>query len=137
VIGQMLPGLMSVLHPEVAAPEAVRGPYVVFAGNVGDDNAPPTPSPCYEPRRTDPTMPPQVRTVSAEHHQAEVPGYRPGRARRTSGRRAGYSATCSRSTGLIRAAYAIDRQRSAVDRIGSCLVQLFSSDWGLAAMPRR
>jgi uncharacterized protein YgbK (DUF1537 family) len=39
VIGQMLPGLVSVLRPEVAAPEAVGVPYVVFAGNVGDDNA--------------------------------------------------------------------------------------------------
>lgn len=39
VMGQMLPGLVSVLLPEVAAPEAVGVPYVVFAGNVGDDNA--------------------------------------------------------------------------------------------------
>jgi uncharacterized protein YgbK (DUF1537 family) len=38
VIGQMLPGLVSVLRPQVAAPEAVGVPYVVFAGNVGDDN---------------------------------------------------------------------------------------------------
>jgi uncharacterized protein YgbK (DUF1537 family) len=38
VIGQMLPGLVSVLLPEVAAPEAVGVPYVVFAGNVGDDS---------------------------------------------------------------------------------------------------
>ena len=38
VIGQMLPGLVSVLVPEVAAPEAVGVPYVVFAGNVGDDD---------------------------------------------------------------------------------------------------
>jgi uncharacterized protein YgbK (DUF1537 family) len=39
VIGQMLPGPVSVLRPQVAAPEAVGMPYVVFARNVGDDNA--------------------------------------------------------------------------------------------------
>jgi hypothetical protein len=35
VIGQMLPGLVSVLRPVEAAPEMVGVPYVVFAGNIG------------------------------------------------------------------------------------------------------
>ena len=39
VIGQMLPGLVSVLRPVEAAPEMVGVPYVVFAGNVGGDDA--------------------------------------------------------------------------------------------------
>jgi uncharacterized protein YgbK (DUF1537 family) len=38
VIGQMLPGLVSVLRPVDAAPEIVGVPYVVFAGNVGGDD---------------------------------------------------------------------------------------------------
>ena len=38
VLGQLLPGLVSVFRPLEAAPEAVDLPYVVFAGNVGDDN---------------------------------------------------------------------------------------------------
>lgn len=39
VLGQLFPGMVSVLKPE-EAPEAVIGmPYVVFAGNVGDENA--------------------------------------------------------------------------------------------------
>jgi uncharacterized protein YgbK (DUF1537 family) len=38
VIGQLLPGMVSVFRPIEAAPEAVDTPYVVFAGNVGDDN---------------------------------------------------------------------------------------------------
>ena len=38
VIGQVLPGMVSVLRPHEAAPEAVGKPYVVFAGNVGDEN---------------------------------------------------------------------------------------------------
>jgi uncharacterized protein YgbK (DUF1537 family) len=38
VLGQLLPGLVSVLRPIEAAPEAVGTPYVVFAGNVGDEN---------------------------------------------------------------------------------------------------
>jgi uncharacterized protein YgbK (DUF1537 family) len=37
VLGQLLPGLVSVLRPMDAAPEAVGTPYVVFAGNVGDE----------------------------------------------------------------------------------------------------
>jgi uncharacterized protein YgbK (DUF1537 family) len=37
VVGQLLPGLISVFRPVEAAPEAVGIPYVVFAGNVGDD----------------------------------------------------------------------------------------------------
>ena len=37
VAGQLFPGLISVFHPIDAAPEAVGMPYVVFAGNVGDD----------------------------------------------------------------------------------------------------
>ena len=39
VVGQLLPGAISVLRP-LQAPEEVRGvPYVVFAGNVGDDDS--------------------------------------------------------------------------------------------------
>jgi uncharacterized protein YgbK (DUF1537 family) len=38
VLGQLLPGLISVFRPIEAAPEAIGTPYVVFAGNVGDDN---------------------------------------------------------------------------------------------------
>ena len=38
VLGQLLPGLISVFRPIEAAPEAVGTPYVVFAGNVGDDH---------------------------------------------------------------------------------------------------
>jgi uncharacterized protein YgbK (DUF1537 family) len=38
VIGQLLPGMISVFRPVDAAPEAVGIPYVVFAGNVGDEN---------------------------------------------------------------------------------------------------
>jgi uncharacterized protein YgbK (DUF1537 family) len=38
VLGQMLPGLVSVLRPVDAAPEMVGVPYVVFAGNVGGDD---------------------------------------------------------------------------------------------------
>ncbi|WP_197724231.1 four-carbon acid sugar kinase family protein [Mycolicibacterium aurum] len=38
VIGQLFPGIVSVFRPIEAAPEAVGIPYVVFAGNVGDDD---------------------------------------------------------------------------------------------------
>jgi uncharacterized protein YgbK (DUF1537 family) len=38
VLGQLLPGMVSVLRPIEATPEAVGVPYVVFAGNVGDEN---------------------------------------------------------------------------------------------------
>ena len=38
VIGQLLPGMVSVFRPIEAAPEAVGTPYVVFAGNVGNDD---------------------------------------------------------------------------------------------------
>jgi len=38
VIGQLFPGMVSVFRPIDAAPEAVGTPYVVFAGNVGDDD---------------------------------------------------------------------------------------------------
>jgi uncharacterized protein YgbK (DUF1537 family) len=38
VIGQLFPGMVSVFRPIEAAPEAVGTPYVVFAGNVGDDD---------------------------------------------------------------------------------------------------
>ena len=38
VLGQLLPGLVSVFLPIEAAAEAIGTPYVVFAGNVGDDN---------------------------------------------------------------------------------------------------
>jgi uncharacterized protein YgbK (DUF1537 family) len=37
VAGQLFPGVISVFHPLDAAPEALGMPYVVFAGNVGDD----------------------------------------------------------------------------------------------------
>jgi uncharacterized protein YgbK (DUF1537 family) len=37
VAGQLFPGMISVFRPADAAPEAVGMPYVVFAGNVGDD----------------------------------------------------------------------------------------------------
>jgi uncharacterized protein YgbK (DUF1537 family) len=37
VAGQLFPGLVSVFRPVDAAPEAVGMPYIVFAGNVGDD----------------------------------------------------------------------------------------------------
>jgi uncharacterized protein YgbK (DUF1537 family) len=38
VVGQLLPGMVSVFRPIEAAPEAVGTPYVVFAGNVGNDD---------------------------------------------------------------------------------------------------
>lgn len=38
VLGQLFPGMVSVFRPIEAAPEAVGTPYVVFAGNVGDDD---------------------------------------------------------------------------------------------------
>jgi uncharacterized protein YgbK (DUF1537 family) len=37
VLGQLFPGLVSVFRPVDAAPEAVGTPFVVFAGNVGDE----------------------------------------------------------------------------------------------------
>jgi uncharacterized protein YgbK (DUF1537 family) len=37
VVGQLLPGMVSVFRPIEAAPEAIGMPYVVFAGNVGDE----------------------------------------------------------------------------------------------------
>ncbi len=39
VLGQLFPGLVSVLRPVDAAPHAVGMPYVVFAGNVGGPQA--------------------------------------------------------------------------------------------------
>jgi uncharacterized protein YgbK (DUF1537 family) len=39
VLGQLFPGMVSVFRPVKAAPEAVGVPYVVFAGNVGDEEA--------------------------------------------------------------------------------------------------
>ena len=38
VLGQLLPGLVSVFRPIEAPDEVVGVPYVVFAGNVGDEN---------------------------------------------------------------------------------------------------
>ena len=38
VLGQLLPGLVSVFRPVEALPQVVGVPYVVFAGNVGDEN---------------------------------------------------------------------------------------------------
>jgi len=37
VLGQLLPGLVSVFRPVEAIPAVVGTPYVVFAGNVGDE----------------------------------------------------------------------------------------------------
>jgi uncharacterized protein YgbK (DUF1537 family) len=37
VLGQLLPGMVSVFRPIDATPEVVGTPYVVFAGNVGDE----------------------------------------------------------------------------------------------------
>ena len=37
VLGQLLPGLVSVFRPIEAPPQVVGTPYVVFAGNVGDE----------------------------------------------------------------------------------------------------
>jgi uncharacterized protein YgbK (DUF1537 family) len=37
VVGQLFPGVISVFRPIDAAPGAIGVPYVVFAGNVGDD----------------------------------------------------------------------------------------------------
>jgi uncharacterized protein YgbK (DUF1537 family) len=37
VAGQLFPGVISVFRPLEAAPEAIGVPYVVFAGNVGDE----------------------------------------------------------------------------------------------------
>lgn len=39
VTGQLFPGMISVLRPVEAAPETIGMPYVVFAGNVGGDDA--------------------------------------------------------------------------------------------------
>ncbi|MFI5085679.1 MAG: four-carbon acid sugar kinase family protein [Actinomycetales bacterium] len=39
VLGQLFPGMVSVLRPVEAADGVAGMPYVVFAGNVGDDNA--------------------------------------------------------------------------------------------------
>jgi uncharacterized protein YgbK (DUF1537 family) len=39
VAGQLFPGLISVFRPADAVPEAIGMPYVVFPGNVGDDEA--------------------------------------------------------------------------------------------------
>ena len=38
MLGQLLPGMVSVLRPVDADEAAVGMPYVVFAGNVGDEN---------------------------------------------------------------------------------------------------
>lgn len=37
ILGQLMPGMISVFAPVVAYPDAVGMPYVVFAGNVGDE----------------------------------------------------------------------------------------------------
>lgn len=39
VVGQLFPGMVSVLRPEEAPDDVIGMPYVVFAGNVGDENA--------------------------------------------------------------------------------------------------
>ena len=38
VAGQLFPGVISVFRPLDAEPEAIGQPYVVFAGNVGDED---------------------------------------------------------------------------------------------------
>ena len=38
VAGQLFPGVISVFRPLDAEPEAIGKPYVVFAGNVGDED---------------------------------------------------------------------------------------------------
>jgi hypothetical protein len=39
VVGQLFPGLISLFRPVDAAPQAIGMPYIVFPGNVGDDQA--------------------------------------------------------------------------------------------------
>lgn len=39
VLGQALPGIVSIFQPVEAAPDAIGMPYVVFPGNVGDDDS--------------------------------------------------------------------------------------------------
>jgi hypothetical protein len=39
VVGQLLPGMVSLLLPQDAAAAAVAVPYLVFAGNVGHDGS--------------------------------------------------------------------------------------------------
>jgi len=39
VAGQFFPGLVSLFRPTSADPRMLGRPYVVFAGNVGDDRA--------------------------------------------------------------------------------------------------
>ena len=39
VAGQLFPGVISLFRPIDAAPHAIGMPYIVFAGNVGDDQA--------------------------------------------------------------------------------------------------
>lgn len=39
VVGQLFPGMVSVLRPEQATEDVLGIPYVVFAGNVGDEHA--------------------------------------------------------------------------------------------------
>lgn len=39
VLGQLFPGMVSVLRPEQATEDVLGTPYVVFAGNVGDEHA--------------------------------------------------------------------------------------------------
>jgi uncharacterized protein YgbK (DUF1537 family) len=38
VVGQLLPGMVSVFRPVEAAPDAAGTTFVVFAGNVGDEH---------------------------------------------------------------------------------------------------
>lgn len=39
IIGQLFPGMVSVLRPDEATEEARGMPYIIFAGNVGDEDA--------------------------------------------------------------------------------------------------
>jgi len=39
IIGQLFPGMVSVMRPDEATEEARGMPYIIFAGNVGDENA--------------------------------------------------------------------------------------------------
>jgi uncharacterized protein YgbK (DUF1537 family) len=53
VAGQLFPGMISLFRPIDAAPDAIGMPYIVFAGNVGDDQALAQVVAILHPRRQD------------------------------------------------------------------------------------
>jgi uncharacterized protein YgbK (DUF1537 family) len=53
VAGQLFPGMISLFRPIDAAPDAIGMPYIVFAGNVGDDQALAQVVASLHPRRQD------------------------------------------------------------------------------------